>query len=144
MQFKIYGFFNLKGTDISYWSIDYGKKTYLLGDILEYYNVNLLTRDLDFLFLLDVLEHIPSVKEIRNFLKITNAKKIVVRIPVSKIEGDPFVFAVSRNDITHVQCHTKEWWINLFYLYNFNLIKKFNTLTIHDSEGVFAGVFEKC
>ena len=74
---------------------------------------------------------------------MSNAKKIVVRIPVSKIEGENFVLMISRNDITHVQCHTKEWWINLFKQHNFILIKKFNTLTIHDSEGVFAGVFEK-
>jgi 2-polyprenyl-3-methyl-5-hydroxy-6-metoxy-1,4-benzoquinol methylase len=38
-EFKRYGFINLKGTDISYWSIDYGKETYQLDYVLEYFIV---------------------------------------------------------------------------------------------------------
>jgi demethylmenaquinone methyltransferase/2-methoxy-6-polyprenyl-1,4-benzoquinol methylase len=143
-EFKRYGFINLKGTDISYWSIDYGKETYQLDYVLEYFNVNLLTQDHDYLLLLDVLEHIPSITEINKYLKIANVKNVVVRIPVSEKEGEPYVLLVSRNDSTHVQCHTKQWWIDLFKKHNFELIKKLNTKSIYDSEGVFAGVFKKC
>jgi hypothetical protein len=94
--------------------------------------------------LLDVLEHIPSITEINKYLKIANVKNVVVRIPVSEKEGEPYVLLVSRNDSTHVQCHTKQWWIDLFKKHNFELIKKLNTKSIYDSEGVFAGVFKKC
>jgi hypothetical protein len=143
-ELKSFGYTNLKGTDISYWCIDYGKEIYKLGDILEYFNVNLLTQDHDFIFLLDVLEHIPSITEIEKYLKIAQTKRIVVRIPVSIKQGEPYFLDVSRNDSTHVQCHTKEFWINLFEKYDFILEKKLHTKAIYDSNGVFAGVFKKC
>jgi SAM-dependent methyltransferase len=143
-EFKFLGYDNLKGTDISYWSIDYGKEHYNLGDILEYFNVNLLTEKHDYILLLDVLEHIPSITEIERYLKIIETKRIIVRIPVSVKEGEPYYLDVSRNDSTHVQCHTKEFWTNLFKKYDFILEKKLSTKAIYDSKGVFAGVFKKC
>jgi len=141
-EFKLRNFAFLKGTDISYWSIEYGRTNYDLENILEYYNLNLLTLDFDYVLFLDVLEHVSGITEIENIIKIVKANFIIVRIPVSKIEGDPYVLEVSRNDTTHVQCHTKEWWINIFNKYGFVLNKIFKTESIYDSEGVFAGVFE--
>ena len=81
--------------------------------------------------------------EIKHFLQLVIAPRLVVRVPVSATEGSPYVLEVSRNDITHVQCHTKEWWIELFHHYDFAFLP-LTTPTIYDSSGVLAGVFEKC
>jgi SAM-dependent methyltransferase len=142
LEFKELGLQNLKGTDISYWAIDFGKTNYNLASELEYFNVNLLTEENDFVIMLDVLEHVPNISEIKHYLKITNSKNLIIRIPVSIIEGEPYFLEVSRNDATHVQCHTKEWWVELFKQYDFKITKRFNTKSIYDSEGVFAGVFQ--
>ena len=138
------GIKNVKGTDISYWAIEYGKQTLGLKEELEFCNLNLLTKDFDIILFLDVLEHIPTIGELRKLLCLTNADRIIVRVPISAIEGENYVFLVSRNDTTHLQCHTKEWWINLFNECGYKLETFLNGEAIYDSEGVFAGVFTKC
>ena len=132
----------IKGTDISYWAIDYGKKQYNLKSELEFYNINLLTQAFDVVFFLDVLEHVPTVTEIKHFLSLVIAPQLLVRLPVSLVEGEPYFLAVSRNDSTHVQCHTKEWWITLFHHYKYSF-RPLSLNAIYDSPGVLAGVFHK-
>ena len=140
---KEQGMTQIKGTDISYWAIDYGKRRFKLSKELDYYNVNLLTDWFDIILFLDVLEHVPSLIEIDKFLRIIRAPVIVVRLPISLKEGDPYVLEVSRNDSTHVQCHTKSWWLKLFKVYGFHYFEPLNGKAIYDSEGVLAGVFRR-
>lgn len=138
------GLKNIKGTDISYWAIDYGKANFGLDEELEYHNINLLTDDFDVVFFLDVLEHVPSVGEIKRYLDLVKQHTmIVVRVPVSRLEGEPYVLAVSQNDVTHVQCHCKEWWIALMeelgLVHQSILCGKY----IYESKGVFARCYTK-
>jgi 2-polyprenyl-3-methyl-5-hydroxy-6-metoxy-1,4-benzoquinol methylase len=136
--------YSIKGTDISYWAINYGRKQYdLSSEILNHYNRQLLECQFNFIFFLDVLEHIPfeELNELLSLIKNTN--KLIVRIPVSKIEGENFVLEVSKNDKTHIQIHDKDWWINLFKNHGFinnNIISK---EYIYESEGVLAREFYK-
>jgi cyclopropane fatty-acyl-phospholipid synthase-like methyltransferase len=135
------GYKNVKGTDISYWAINYGRKQYGLSDeTLSHYNRNLLEQTFDFIFFLDVLEHIPSEELGELFSLVKKTNKLIVRIPVSKIEGEDFVLDVSKNDKTHIQIHSKEWWMSFFSQYNFNKYTMLNTPTIYESEGVFSRV----
>ena len=143
-ELKNRGIVNIKGTDISYWAIEYGKQALELTDELEFCNINLLTKDFDIILFLDVLEHIPTVGELRKLLNLANADRITVRVPISAIEGENYVLLVSRNDTTHIQCHTKEWWINLLNECGYKIDTFLNGDAIYDSEGVFAGVFTKC
>ncbi len=143
--FKKLGFKNIKGTDISYWSIKYGKETLELEKELEYYNLNLLTKSKDYLIILDVLEHVPTKEEIEEILRLgkQNLKKnVILRVPVCAEEGEDFFLKVSRNDKTHVQCHCKEWWIKLLEKLGFVLEEELNLNSIYSSTGVLAAVFK--
>jgi cyclopropane fatty-acyl-phospholipid synthase-like methyltransferase len=138
-ELKQLGITNIKGTDISYWAIDYGKRYYGLHKEMEYMNINLLTQPFDVVFFLDVLEHVPTVFELERFFQLLSSKTVVVRLPVSEQEGKPFVLEVSRNDTTHVQCHSKQWWADLFDRHGY-LFHPLNAGHIYDSHGVMAGV----
>ena len=144
-EFKTRGFTKVRGTDLSYWAVDYGRQTFgLANEELQYHNVNLLTIPSDVLFFLDVLEHVPTVDEIIKFLTIANTTRVVIRVPISRKEGELYVFDVSNNDVTHIQCHKKSWWIELVEHCGYKLDALLQGKVIYDSEGVFAGVFNKC
>lgn len=134
--------YNVKGTDISYWAINYGRKQYgLPSEVLNHYNRQLLEHEFDFMFFLDVLEHIP-IEELNELLSmITKIDKLIVRIPVAKNEGENFVLAVSQNDKTHIQIHSKEWWIDLFRQHGFGQNQIINMKHIYESEGVLSRIF---
>jgi 2-polyprenyl-3-methyl-5-hydroxy-6-metoxy-1,4-benzoquinol methylase len=136
------GYTNIKGTDISYWAINYGRTQFnLSADILNHYNRQLLENNFNFIFFLDVLEHIPlnELNELLSLIKKTS--RLIVRIPVSKVEGENFVLEVSKNDKTHIQIHDKEWWINLFKKHGFNNNNTILKDVIYESEGVLAREF---
>jgi len=144
-ELKKRGFSKIKGTDLSYWAIEYGRNNFGFNEEeLQYHNVNLLMFPVDVLLFLDVLEHVPTVDEINKLLKISNAPKVVIRVPISNKEGEPYVLDVSNNDVTHFQCHTKSWWIKLFEDCGYVLDILLHGDAIYDSDGVFAGVFNKC
>jgi len=135
------GYSKIKGTDISYWAIDYGRKQYKLSNkILNHYNRQLLEKPFDFIFFLDVLEHIP-LEELNSILSlIKNINKVIVRLPVSKREGENFVLDVSKNDKTHIQIHNKAWWMRLFRKHGFKKYKILKKNSIYESEGVLARI----
>ena len=144
-ELKRFGITQIKGTDISYWAISYGKKKYDLKKELEHQNIKLLTHCYDVILFLDVLEHCP-LEHIRIYLQLIQmyspiGTDVVVRVPLAECEGGNYVLEVSRNDVTHIQCQTRSWWIGLFHC--FNLFNRFNfyNRSIYDSEGVLAGVF---
>lgn len=131
-----------KGTDISYWAVEYGKKHYNLDNKLYHYNPKLLADLFDVVLFLDVLEHIPD-EELNTLLNMLQAKELIVRIPVSAYEGEDFVLEVSKNDKTHIQIHSKKWWLDLFSKYGYNIKVFLNTSSIYDSEGVLAAILVK-
>lgn len=132
---------NVCGTDVSYWAVNYGRTTYGLADYqIQYYNPNLLEAGANWIIALDVFEHIGS-EEIQNILELIRCDKLVMRVPLSAVEGGPYILEVSRNDKTHVQCHTREWWLELFAPY----IKGHTPIaaaSIYDAAEVLATTFE--
>lgn len=145
-EFKDNGFSSLKGTDVSYWAINTGKKCFGLDKELEHFNRNLLTQEWEWVFMFDVLEHIETEElfEIFKLIKEGKVNKgILVRIPVSLKEGEDYVLEISKNDKTHIQRHTKEWWCTLFKEFGFELIMEFEGDSIYSSEGVFTGMFKE-
>jgi len=144
-QLHSHGITDIKGTDISQWSIAHGKNNYN-PELLEYYNRNMLTEPhIDFILFLDVLEHMP-LYEIENIFKIleqSKPKRIIIRLPVSQKEGEDYILPVSRNDKTHIQVHSKRWWDFLFTQHGFtceSIIRKNN---IYESAGVLARVYRR-
>ena len=141
-EFKKRRFHSLKGTDISEYAITWGREKLDLEKILDYYNLNLLTEEFDIVFFLDVLEHVPK-NEIHKLLKLNRSKIIVLRVPVSAFEGEHYVLKVSRNDQTHIQCHPKKWWIDLFKEHRYVVREKLKGKYIYDSKGVLSCIFIK-
>ncbi len=131
------GCYRVTGTDISYWAIETGLEKYKLN--LEHYNRNLLIDTIwDAVILLDVLEHMDytELSIILQLLKISNGSNVIlVRVPVSKNEGEDYVLECSRLDKTHIQRHCKQWWINRFTEAGFD-IEYISTKTMYDSDGV--------
>lgn len=142
-SFKKYGFTRLNGTDISNWAIENGRNKFKLTSELHYFDRNLLSNNKDWLIALDVLEHIPTLEELIFTLRIIkngkNRKGLIVRIPVSKNEGENFYLEVSRVDKTHYQAHSKQWWLQLFASFGLHPVKFFDKKPeIWDSDGVLA------
>lgn len=142
--FKKLGYENIVGTDISYWAIEYGKTKLDLEKELQHFNRNLLIEDKDWLIMLDVLEHIQTEQELRLLLKLVRFRKgLVLRIPVTN-EAGKFYLEVSEKDETHLQRHTKNWWIDLFSSFGLQPIKYFdNNDFIWDSQGVLSVILFK-
>lgn len=140
-EFLQRGYCNICGTDVSFWAINEGRTTYELSEEqLQYLNYSLLETGADWLLCLDVLEHIGN-GELSRILGIIRCDRFVMRVPVSAMEGGPYILKVSRNDKTHIQCHTKSWWLNL--LSSWATFESFvRGRTIYDSPGVLAAVFK--
>lgn len=143
-ELKDRGFKNVKGTDISNWAIEYGKETYELNNELEFYNRNLLCETFDHIIMLDVIEHLPDY-ELETVFKLAHKglkKKLLIRVPTSCREGEDFVLDVSKNDRTHIQIHSKDWWISKIESFGFVYLTDVSRDNIFSSPGVFCGMFK--
>ncbi len=146
--FKDLGFADVVGTDISYWAIEWGKLNLDLESELQYYNRNLLAEGMDWLILLDVLEHFPTEEEIDLTLRLVSKspprKGVVVRLPVVLREGEDFPLEKSRIDKTHVHKHTSYWWLSKFSAFGLEAKKFFsNNGVIWNSSGVLTVLLER-
>lgn len=136
---ELYKYCDARGTDISKWAIAYGIDKNKLGGKIHHYEKDQLSLGYDYVIILDVLEHCKK-KEIKDIFKRMskngNLKSVLVRIPVSAIEGRDFVLDVSKKDKTHIQIHSKCWWHELFLKYDFDIINVVKEKTIYNSDGV--------
>jgi 2-polyprenyl-3-methyl-5-hydroxy-6-metoxy-1,4-benzoquinol methylase len=132
-----------KGTDVSRWAIDFGRQRYgFMKDKLVHDAFWLLQEDFGVVLFLDVLEHIPD-DHLNCVLDMLKANQLIVRIPVSKIEGEDFVLDVSKNDKTHIQIHSRGWWLDTFKKYGYTAFVALNEPNIYNSEGVLAGILKR-
>lgn len=138
------GYSNTLGTDISNWAIDYGKAKFPnIKYSLQYYNRNVLDEINDHVIALDVLEHMPE-HEIETVLNLASRRLqgyFIARMPVSNIEGEAFVLDVSNKDRTHITCHPKKWWYDMFRNTGYILVGTVNEAAMYDSPGVLVGVW---
>ena len=138
------GFQNIHGVDISEWAIHYGKSKYPeIADRLELNRGDIFDEGYDYVFFLDVLEHIPET-QIKQILSRSSGKiscEMIVKVPISNGDNSSFALDISNNDNTHITCHPREWWLetiaNLGYRFNRDL----ETDVIYSSKGVLAGIF---
>jgi len=141
------GYKHIKGTDISNWAVEYGRKTFDIKDQLKFYDRNILDtkKILHFIIFLDVLEHMPD-NEIEFFLEhahTNTAQYLIIRVPVSAREGEDYVLEVSRNDKTHLQVHSKQWWDKLLQHNGYEIDEILHCENIYESEGVFARIYRR-
>lgn len=137
------GAYNIKGTDISFWAINYGRSRHKLSPLyLQHFNRQLLEYNFKYTLFLDVLEHIET-EELEAVFSLINSKYIVVRVPVSLKEGERYVLDIHEVDKTHCQRHTKEWWESFFIGFGYRQYLIFEGESIYDSEGVLARTYIK-
>lgn len=133
------GFINLGydrciGVESSDWAIDY-----CVSKGLNVVTLDKISALPDIVFALDVFEHMGDL-DILNFLNYIDNAPMVIRIPVaSKIGGD-FHLEVSRNDPTHINCKTKDRWVELLSKTRNRIVLPLDLNTIYDSAGVFSAI----
>lgn len=125
------GYTNIVGIDISDWALGICKQS----NLVVYNTTNNIKSDM--MFALDVFEHMED-KDIIHTITSLDPKVIVARIPIAKNKGEDYFLEVSRNDKTHINCKTKEEWIELFSLCGIRTFLSLNLNTIYDSTGVFS------
>lgn len=85
---------------------------------------------------MDVFEHMTD-EQVREAIRAVTPRVLVARIPVSTDGGATFHLAVSRNDVTHINCKTKERW-EAFLADLGYLTMRLSLYTVYDSPGVAA------
>ena len=90
-------------------------------------------------FFLDVLEHM-SDEDIIDVLSRVSVGKMIVRIPCS-VDGKTFLLPQSKRDKTHINCRTKDGWIEFLDSLGYELVFCVNLKQIYDSDGVFCACF---
>jgi hypothetical protein len=136
---KKLGINDIYGFDISDWALNESLNKGF--NVTKDQNI-LCDKEYKLTTVLDVFEHMFD-DQVDNVLDKLNTELLVVRIPV-KLEGeDDFYLSVSKNDKSHVNCKTKEEWINKIEKYNFKYEAAIITESIYDAPGVFCGYFKK-
>jgi 2-polyprenyl-3-methyl-5-hydroxy-6-metoxy-1,4-benzoquinol methylase len=127
------GYRQIGGYDVSDWAIAEGRARG--NDIYKWDETVRHTVGTDILTALDVFEHMED-DEIRRVLKVLSPKCMILRIPTSVDGGKTFALEVSRQDPTHINCKTKEQWIEFFRKEGFGTFLRLNLFTIYDTPGV--------
>jgi cyclopropane fatty-acyl-phospholipid synthase-like methyltransferase len=134
--FKELGYTNLLGLEISEWArTEAQKRGNIVWDSSNSDWVSWVRREIDLLISLDVFEHMTN-QEIYNLLVFSKPKVLLVRIPTSTDGGKTFHLEVSRTDPTHINCKTKEQWIELFRSFGYQTFLRLNLFTVYDTPGV--------
>jgi len=132
------GMQNLTGVDTSKWAI--ANSPY--KDISMSTDISIISKQLyDLCIVLDVFEHMFD-DQIDYVLSNLSAKRILVRIPYRLENETDFYLEVSRKDPSHVNCKTKEKWIEKIESFGYYYVADpIATKTIYNSTGCFCGYF---
>jgi SAM-dependent methyltransferase len=134
---KNLGYNNCFGYDISEWASSQAKDAG--NTVLD--SVNKLKFDM--CFSLDVFEHMED-SCIIELLSNNSIDKMIVRIPCSEPpQSNKFFLEISRKDKTHINCKTKDSWIEFFKQLGYNKFFRLNMNTIYDSDGCFCCLIMK-
>jgi 2-polyprenyl-3-methyl-5-hydroxy-6-metoxy-1,4-benzoquinol methylase len=130
--FREVGLKNTIGVEISDWARGTAQKN---GLSVHKSVDDLAINQSDLLIALDVFEHMTD-QEIAKVLIKTNPRALLVRIPSSTDGGKTFALEVSRQDPTHINCKTKEQWIEFFKEFEYKTFLRLNLFTVYDTPGV--------
>lgn len=129
--FKEAGYTNLAGVEVSDWARSEANHR---GNFVVS-SASSLAYQPELLLAMDVFEHMTD-EEVAQVLKFTKPKSLLVRIPSSTDGGQTFHLEVSRADPTHINCKTKEQWIEFFRAQGYQTFLKINLYTVYDTPGV--------
>lgn len=129
--FKEVGFTNVRGVEVSEWArIEALKRGHSV-----FPEMSLIQGRPELLIAMDVFEHMTD-QEIKCAVGMAKARGLLVRIPSSTDGGKTFHLEVSRADPTHINCKTKDQWIEFFKGLGYQTFLKLNLYTVYDTPGV--------
>lgn len=99
-------------------------------------------RFFDLLVSFDVFEHM-ALGEVFDALSRLEARHLAIRIPVSKIDGRPYVLPCSERDPTHRLRLTKASWAAVFRAAGYEEVARPALKHWWDSEGVYCALFRR-
>ena len=137
---KTLGYISSVGYDISTWAINQCKSKNIkcTNSIIE-----CMSNEYDLTFVLDVFEHMIE-SDVDDVLSKLKSKYLVVRIPVKLNDDDTsFYLKVSRKDISHINCKSKNQWINKLRGFGFVFEDTIITKELYNSDGCFCAYFRK-
>jgi SAM-dependent methyltransferase len=127
------GYRDVAGYEVSDWAIAEGTRRG--NDITKWDDSVNWAQSADVLTALDVFEHMEDA-EIKRVLKVLTPSCLILRIPTSVDGGKTFALEVSRQDPTHINCKTKDQWIQFLQKLGYETCLKLNLYTIYDTPGV--------
>lgn len=131
--FKELGFNNTIGVEVSKWAREQSRaKGHSVFKDVSTINTGLTV---NLLLSMDVFEHMTD-GDISHVLETLKPKSMIVRIPSSTDGGKTFHLEVSRADPTHINCKTKEQWIEFFKKFGYHTFLRLNLYTVYDTPGV--------
>lgn len=122
------------GMEISDWAID---EAWSRGNDVVDARTNRIVLEYQLMIALDVFEHMTDEQIVTLFNQArVKPKALIVRIPTSTDGGKTFHLEVSRADPTHINCKTKEQWIEFFRGFGYQTFLRLNLYTVYDTPGV--------
>lgn len=139
--FKSVGFKSVYGYDVSEWAVNWGKSNLDLNDELTTDQATIMThKHCGLMTAFDVFEHM-DIDRVKAVVQELEPDYLLVRIPVSEIDGGKYVLSVSEKDVTHITRMTKKSWIKLLDNCGYNWMFDVNLGLIYDSPGVMCSMF---
>lgn len=124
------------GIDVSDWAVKIARERgNQVGKSFDDFDLRGIERDPPIMTALDVFEHMTD-EDIVKVIDKTKPKALVVRIPTSTDGGQTFALEVSRADPTHINCKTKDQWIEFFGKFGYHTFLRLNLYTVYDTPGV--------
>ena len=123
-----------EGYDISEWARKEAEKRGVVYIPFE-------PRKFDVMLAMDVFEHMTD-DDISVALNTFDCKWLLVRIPCS-MDGKTFYLDISKRDPTHINCKTKDQWLEFFYGMGYTLFEPVDLYTIYDTDGVMCYLCQK-
>ena len=117
------------GVDISKWAIENCDT-----DVVEYVKLSpVLTTNYDWVIAKDVLEHVPNVRQcVKHLMEKTN-KGLFVVVPLSFIDGQPYIVASYEKDITHLHRFTLATWAEMFMVPGWTVEASYRVIGVKDN-----------
>lgn len=117
------------GIDTSKWAIENCDP-----DVVKYVTcTSEIPPEIDWIIVKDVFEHIPQVVDTITALMHAARKGIFVVVPLSSVDGAPYVIPDYELDITHIHRFTLATWIRFFMQHGWEVTASYRIRGIKDN-----------
>ena len=127
MGYDVYGY------DVSRWALENADET-----VKDYLTNSLTDAPFDWIIAKDVLEHVPQVADtIAGLMKIAKVGIFAV-VPLSMVDGQPYVVSDYEKDVTHVHRLCLSSWAKMFMRPGWEVTGSYRVPGVKDNYAQFA------